>query len=239
MFENVRADLRRSIANRKDGTWKQHQIIKTAKALGNLGVWPILAYRFGHWARSVRVPVLGISVRLLAFVARQAAMIWTGVFIHPAADIGPGLVIHTWFGVFVGTTNIGKNCTLGSGVLISHATRSIGDNVYFGAGAKVIGDTKIGNNVVVMPNSLVMVDVRDDTTIAGVPARIKLRGGRPQRFEAQKIPVNGSTGKPVTAPSPEPLKAVLPGSNPAERATSTPDGSVGAVGPRAPALKIR
>ena len=56
-------------------------------------------------------------------------MIWTGVFIHPAAQIGPGVVIHTWFGVFVGTTKIGKNCTLASGVLISHATLSIGDNV--------------------------------------------------------------------------------------------------------------
>jgi serine O-acetyltransferase len=220
MFENVRADLRRSIASRKDGTWKQHRIIKTVKALGNIGVWPILAYRFGHWAHSVRVPVLRVFVRLLAFIARQLAMIWTGVFIHPAADIGPGLVIHTWFGVFVGTTKIGNNCTLASGVLISHATRSIGDNVYFGAGAKVIGDTKIGNNVVVMPNSLVMVDVRDDTTIAGVPARIKLRGGRPQRFEAQRV--NGGAGRPAIAPAPEPLKAERTGSSPAEPETPPP-----------------
>lgn len=208
MFENVRADLRASIANRKDDTWKQHRALKTLKALGNLGVWPILAYRFGHWARGVRAPVVGTLIRFLAFVVRQSAMIWTGVFIHPAAEIGPGLVIHTWFGVFVGTTTIGKNCTLASGVLISHATRSIGDNVYFGAGAKIIGDTKIGNNVVIMPNSLVMVDVRDDTTIAGVPARIKLRGGRPQRFEARKVngeaalpPVPVKTSAAITAPS--------------------------------------
>ncbi|HEY6291073.1 MAG TPA: hypothetical protein VI455_05850 [Terriglobia bacterium] len=195
MFENVRADLRASIANRKDNTWKRHQAIKTLRALGNMGVWPVLAYRFGHWARGVRVPVVGTVLRFLGFAMRQSAMIWTGVFIHPAAEIGPGMVIHTWFGVFVGTTRIGKNCTLASGVLISHATRSVGDNVYFGAGAKVIGDTKIGNNVVIMPNSLVMVDVRDDTTIAGVPARIKLRGGRPQRFEARKV--NGDAQKPA------------------------------------------
>lgn len=238
MFENVRADLRRSIANRKDGTWKQHRIIKTVKALGNLGVWPVLAYRFGHWALQVRVPVLRIVVRLLALIARQFTMIWTGVFIHPAADIGPGLVIHTWFGVFVGTTKIGKNCTVASGVLISHATRSIGDNVYFGAGAKVIGDTKIGNNVVVMPNSLVMVDVRDDITIAGVPARIKLRGGRPQRFEAHRV--NGGAGKPAIAPSSKPLASVIPGSSPAERKASTPGKSAGAAAaaPAVPGPKI-
>jgi len=220
MFENARADLRRSIANRKDGTWKQHQIIKTIKALGNLGVWPVLTYRFGHWALQVRVPVLRAIVRLLALFARQFTMIWTGVFIHPGADIGPGLVIHTWFGVFVGTTKIGKNCTLASGVLISHATRSVGDNVYFGSGAKVIGDTKIGNNVVVMPNSLVMVDVRDDTTIAGVPARIKLRGGRPQRFEAQRV--NGGTGKPAIAPAPKPSRVETAGSTGATARTPGP-----------------
>src|SRR5215469_3151043 len=48
MFDNLSADLRRSIANRKGGTWKQHRIIKRIKALGNLAVWPILAYRLGH-----------------------------------------------------------------------------------------------------------------------------------------------------------------------------------------------
>ncbi|HXJ94445.1 MAG TPA: hypothetical protein VMT20_16485 [Terriglobia bacterium] len=237
MFENLRADLRRSIANRKDGTWKQHRIIKTIKALGNLGVWPILAYRLGHWALKLRVPVLGTVMRLLAFIARQSAMIWTGVFIHPAADIGPGLVIHTWFGVFVGTTKIGKNCTLASGVLISHATRSIGDNVYFGAGAKIIGDTKIGNNVVIMPNSLVMVDVRDDTTIAGVPARIKLRGGRPQRFEARKL--NGDIGKPVAAAAATPLKAVTAPSNPADPHTATPSTSGGVAAVRVSSPKVQ
>lgn len=236
MFENLRADLRRSIANRKDGTWKQHRIIKTIKALGNLGVWPILAYRFGHWALEVQVPVLGTVMRLFAFIARQSAMVWTGVFIHPAADIGPGLVIHTWVGVFVGTTKIGKNCTLASGVLISHATRSIGDNVYFGAGAKIVGDTKIGNNVVIMPNSLVMVDVRDDTTIAGVPARIKLRGGRPQRFEARKV--NGGAGKPVTATAGKPLKAVPPASSPGETEAATPSASAGAAAARMPSPKV-
>lgn len=195
MFENVRADLRATIMNRKDDTRKRGTVVKTLRALSNLGVWPVLAYRYGHWAREIRLPLLGTFLRFLGFAFRQWAMIWTGVFIHPAAEIGPGVVIHTWFGVFVGTTKIGKNCTLASGVLISHATRSIGDNVYFGAGAKVIGDTKIGNNVVIMPNSLVMVDVRDDTTIAGVPARIKLRGGRPQRFEARKV--NGEATRPA------------------------------------------
>ena len=196
MFENVRADLRASIARRKKNDWwKRHPRLELLRAFGNVGVWPIMAYRFGHWAKTVRVPVVGQLLRLAGVLFRQLTMMWTGVFIHPDAIIGPGLVIHTWFGIFVGTTTIGKNCTLSSCVLISHATRSVGDNVYFGAGAKVIADTKIGSNVVIMANSLILTDVRDNTTIAGVPARIKLRGGRPQRFEKHE-PGNGASAKP-------------------------------------------
>lgn len=201
MFENVRADLGASIARRNKNVEGQRQpALGLLRALGNIGVWPILAYRFGHWAKQVRVPVVGQLLRLCGLLFRQATMMWSGVFIHPDANIGPGLVIHTWFGIFVGTTTIGKNCTLSSGVLISHATRSVGDNVYFGAGAKVIADTKIGSNVVIMANSLILTDVRDNTTIAGVPARIKLRGGRPQRFE-KSTPANGNANGEAVKPA--------------------------------------
>ena len=50
----------------------------------------------------------------------------------------------------------------------------IGDNVLIGAGAKLVNPIKIGNNVLIAPNSLVTTDVPDDTTVAGVPARIRL-----------------------------------------------------------------
>lgn len=205
MFENVRADLRASIAHRKGEWWQKHPSLGLLRAFGIVGVWPVMAYRFGHWATKLRIPVLGQLMRLAGLIVRHAVMVWTGVFIHPAAEIGPGLMIHTWLGIFVGTTRIGSHCTLSTGVLIGHATRSVGDNVYFGAGAKVIADTKIGNNVVIMPNSLIMVDVPDNTTIAGVPARIKLRGGRPQRFEKAK-PSNGRAAAPSPAPVAGPPK---------------------------------
>jgi serine O-acetyltransferase len=60
----------------------------------------------------------------------------------------------------------------------------VGDNVYFGPGAKVIGDTKVGNNVVVAANSLVITDVADNTTVIGVPAR-PMPGGQPKRFPTE------------------------------------------------------
>jgi serine acetyltransferase len=48
-----------------------------------------------------------------------------------------------------------------------------------------VGDAKIGNNVVVAANSLVLTDVRDNLMVIGVPARIKLPGGRPMQFFAK------------------------------------------------------
>jgi serine acetyltransferase len=84
--------------------------------------------------------------------------------------------------------------------LITCGVHSIGDNVYIGAGSKLVGDVKIGNNVVIMPNSLVITDVADNTTIAGVPARIKLRGGRPREFYSV-------LGKQAKSPAPQPVGA--------------------------------
>jgi len=82
---------------------------------------------------------------------------------------------------------IGANCTFSSGVLIGSGCRSVGDNVYFGAGCKIVGDAKIGNNVVIVANSVVLTDVPDNTTIMGVPARIKLPGGKPMKFAWRAI----------------------------------------------------
>lgn len=184
MFENLRGDIAAvRKTNTERGWWKQFGITQTVRALLNMGMSCVVAYRFGHWVEGVRIPVVKQILWLMAAFFRRWVGLWTAVFISPKADIGPGFVIHTVYGINIGTVKIGRNCTVSSGVLISCGTRSVGDNVYFGAGAKVIGDTKIGNNVVIMPNSLILTDVPDNTTIVGVPARIKLRGGRPQRFE--------------------------------------------------------
>jgi serine O-acetyltransferase len=106
----------------------------------------------------------------------------TGIVISPGADIGPGFVVHTPFGVFVGPTKIGANCVVQHGVVISYGVRSVGDNVFFGPGAKVIGNAKIGNNVVVVANSVVITDVPDNLTVAGVPVRIRLPRGSTLKF---------------------------------------------------------
>ena len=76
-------------------------------------------------------------------------------------------------------------CVIQTGVAITQGPRSIGDNVYFGPGSKVIARPTIGNNVLVVANSVVMTDVPDNTTVIGVPARIHLPRGLSFQFGRQ------------------------------------------------------
>jgi serine acetyltransferase len=136
----------------------------------------------------VRIPVIGQLLRLSGLMFRKWTELFTSVHIDVHAKIGPGFVIHSVYAINLGKTTIGENFTIATGCLISHACRGIGDNVYFGPGAKLVGDAKIGNNVVIAANSLVLTDVRDNLMVMGVPARIKLPGGRPQRFLKKTVP---------------------------------------------------
>ena len=172
MLENVRADLAHArIVNGLPPGWLSLWV----KTPLNPGGGAVRTYRFSSWARRVRVPVLRQLMLLIALFIRRAVEIVTGVEISPRAEIGPGLVVHTTHGVFIAETRIGCNCVVQHGVAITHGVRSVGNDVYFGPGAKVIGRAAVGNNVRVVANSVVMTDVADNLTVVGVPARIRWR----------------------------------------------------------------
>jgi len=177
VFENLRADLRLAaeVAQIQPGSW-----VRYIKLLTQLTTSAVMTHRFAHWVLSVRVPIVRQLLLILSFLLRRWVGLWTGVIIFPEAEIGPGFHIHSPYGIFIGRIRIGANCTVQTGVVISDSTLAVGDNVYFGPGAKVVGDIKIGNNVVIMPNSTILTDVADNTTIVGVPARIKLRNNPPK-----------------------------------------------------------
>jgi serine O-acetyltransferase len=193
MFDNLRADFQAALGHR---TQERGML----RVLLRLETPAIVCYRYSHWVTNLRIPVVRILLLIPALILQRMVQIFLGIFISPDAEIGPGLVIHTPYAINVAPVKIGPNCTIQSGVLIGAGVRSVGENVYFGAGCKIIGDVKIGNNVVIVANSVVLTDVADNTTIMGVPARIKLRGGRPRRFawQAGKKPIEQ---KPVAASS--------------------------------------
>src|SRR5580698_8033722 len=160
MFENLRQDLDRALREtQKDPNW-QPSLGKRLEGFVRHSSWPVVAYRYSRWARSVRIPLIGQLLRIVGLFFRKFVEVFTSVHIDVRADIGPGFVIHSVYAINLGATKIGKNFTIATGCLISHACRGIGDDVYFGPGAKLVGDAKIGSNVTIAANSLVLTDAQ-------------------------------------------------------------------------------
>lgn len=170
MFENVRADI--AMASEQNvGT---NEFDRRFRVLFQPGTIAVLSYRFCHWMRGFRLPVLRHLAWIPVLFVRGVSQILTGVHISSKANIGPGFVIHTVYGIFIPPTTIGKNCSVQTGVVLGYGVRGIGDDVLIGAGAKIVGPVNVGNNVLIAPNSLVITNVPDDSTVAGVPARISI-----------------------------------------------------------------
>lgn len=115
----------------------------------------------------------------------QRALKKTGIEIHPGATIGKNLFIDHGSGVVIGeTTEIGGNCTIYQGVTLGGTGKetgkrhpTLGSNVMVGAGARVLGPFKVGNNSKIAANAVVLSEVPPDCTAVGVPARIVKRDG--------------------------------------------------------------
>lgn len=99
-----------------------------------------------------------------------------GIQIPYDTKIGEGLSIHHYSCIVIhGNSVIGKNLNIRQGVTIGDVNSKvpiIGDNVYIGAGAKIIGDVKVGSNVIIGANAVVTRDIPDNTIVGGIPAKI-------------------------------------------------------------------
>jgi serine O-acetyltransferase len=176
MFETIRADIDRKVhgwgVRPQDKTFFRQRITP----LLELGTQAVIVYRFGRWAYSLKIPVFRQLMIAIYLVINTICLMLTGIHIHRESDIGPGLVVHNCSCIFVLVKRIGHSCALNQGVSVVNIRGSgrptIGNNVYFGAGCKVMGDVTIGDNVVVSANSLVITDVPSNCTVMGVPARI-------------------------------------------------------------------
>ena len=120
----------------------------------------------------------------LLFLARLVSQIgrfFTGIEIHPGATIGRCLFIDHGTGVVIGETAIiGDYVTIFHGVTLGGTGKetgkrhpTIGNHVFIGSGAKVLGNIKIGNNVKIGANAVILNDVCDNKTVVGIPGKIK------------------------------------------------------------------
>jgi len=143
------------------------------------GLHAVWVHRFNHWLWNHRW-------RLLARWISQALRWLTGIEIHPGAQIGRRLFIDHGMGVVIGeTTIIGDDVTLYQGVSLAGTGKekgkrhpTIGNGVVIGAGAKILGNIRIGDNSRVGAGSVVLRDVPENSTIVGVPGHIVFRGGK-------------------------------------------------------------
>ena len=133
----------------------------------------------------------------LARYVSQTIRSFTGIEIHPGATIGKGLFIDHGMGVVIGeTTEIGDNCTIYQGVTLGGTGKdvgkrhpTIGNNVLIGAGAKVLGPFKVGDNSKIAANAVVLSEVPENSTCVGVPARIvKINNRRVSNFDNVHLP---------------------------------------------------
>ena len=142
MFDLLREDISRAMYEARPDGWKPGWKHRIEICLRH-STWPVISYRYGHWTLGVRIPVIGQLLRISGLFFRKWTELFTSVHIDVQAKIGPGFVIHSVYAINLGKTTIGENFTIATGCLISHACRGIGDNVYFGPGAKLVGDAKI------------------------------------------------------------------------------------------------
>ncbi|MFV0221278.1 serine O-acetyltransferase [Empedobacter falsenii] len=103
-----------------------------------------------------------------------------GYQIPLSVEIGEGLLLpHFGFIVVNSGSKIGKNCNILQGVTLGNTkggknpgNPTIGDEVYIGPSASIVGNVKIGNRVLIAPNAYVNFDVPDDSIVIGNPAKI-------------------------------------------------------------------
>jgi len=122
----------------------------------------------------------GLQGKLLSILCRPMASLG----LHRRTKIGPGLRILHGDGTHVAADEIGKNCTIFQQVTIGFARTErppiIGNNVTVYAGAKILGEVKVGDNAIIAANSLVISDVPPNVTVMGVPAVVVWSSERQQ-----------------------------------------------------------
>lgn len=198
-FKNLRADI--AAAKRNDPAARN----KFEIFLTYSGVHALSHHRFAKF-------LYRIHLKLLARIVSQVSKFFTGIEIHPAANIYPGVFIDHGCGVVIGeTTVVGDNCTIYQGVTLGgvgtekgkrHPT--LGNNVTVGSGAKILGSFEVGDNCTIAANAVLLKPLQDNVTAVGIPAKpVKVdgvpieRAGRisAERYEARIRELEERIGK--------------------------------------------
>lgn len=164
MFELIRED------------WHTHE-----RDIWRQGFWTMMIYRYGRWRYSlpalVRKP-FSFLYKLLKF----GGQVMTGIDLPCETTVGRRLRIEHFGGIIVsGDAVIGDDVVIRNGVTIGlrrtgeRGAPILGNRVDIGAGAKILGNIRIGDGAVIGANAVVLTDVPPGALAVGIPARIILR----------------------------------------------------------------
>ena len=173
MFDALRRDIR-AVLERDPAARSRLEVLCCYP-----GVHALAFHRLAH-------AIWGSGFTTLARFISHVARFLTGIEIHPAAKLGPGLFIDHGMGVVIGeTAEIGENVTLLQGVTLGGTSLrrekrhpTLGNDVVVGAGAKIIGGFTIGDGSRIGAGSVVVREVPPNCVVVGVPGRITYRDGQ-------------------------------------------------------------
>jgi serine O-acetyltransferase len=162
MFEDLRED------------WQTHQCDITRP-----GLWAMVVYRFGRWRYRIRPRALRMPFSFLYKLLKVLSQILTGIELPCETTLGHRFRIDHFGGIIIsGDAVFGDDCVVRNGVTVGlrhvHDQRSpiIGSRVDIGAGAVLLGPIRIGDDVYIGANAVVITDVPSNSISVGVPARI-------------------------------------------------------------------
>jgi serine O-acetyltransferase len=165
MFDILSADLRRNLQDYQPRSFLRRLVL----VLTLNSVHAVMLIRFQMWCARVGIPTL---------FAAKALFYLFKIEISRKAVIGPGLRLPHPMGIIIApNVTIGADCDLYADVrlVLGHGVKVgaiIGDHVFLGDGAKVVGNVRIGDHAIIGVSSVVTKDVPAGATAVGIPARV-------------------------------------------------------------------
>lgn len=183
MFKRIRADIQ-AVFDNDPAARSWFEVIFTYSGLHAIWSHRIAHFFYRHhWFTIARI----IS---------QVNRFFTGIEIHPGARIGNRLFIDHGMGVVIGETcEIGDDVVIYQGVTLGGSGKekgkrhpTVGNNVVIGSGAKILGSFKIGDQVNIGANSVVLKEVPAGSTVVGIPGKVVRQGGKPLDRLSHQLP---------------------------------------------------
>jgi serine O-acetyltransferase len=182
LFENIRED------------WDTYD-----HRLSRQGFWVMLVYRYGRWRYSIRPRWLRIPFSFIYKVLKPISEIMTGIELPCEVVLGRRFRIDHFGGIIIsGDAVFGDDCVIRNGVTVGlrntgvRGSPVLGNRVDVGAGAKILGPIRVGDDVAIGANAVVLKDVPANSIAVGIPARVLLRAQRPEAeiLNEQHAPVD-------------------------------------------------